>query len=75
MKKIIVKDCMECPLIINCSEYKKLPKKAKFLMKTCPDYAGILKTCPLEDDFCDPTKLKTAEAKSETTVKTISPRE
>jgi hypothetical protein len=50
MKKIVVKDCMECPLVGKCKEFKKLSPGARFAMKTSPAYAGILKTCKLEDD-------------------------
>jgi hypothetical protein len=50
LKKIIVKDCLECPLIEKCKEFKSLSAKARFAMKTSPACSGILKTCKLEDD-------------------------
>lgn len=55
MKKLIlVENCLECPLINECKEWSKIPKKQQFLL-TCGVgiKVGILKTCPLDDAPAD----------------------
>lgn len=51
MKIIKVNDCLECPLVVNCKEFKSLTPKQSILIKTCVGVSGIIKTCKLED-FC-----------------------
>lgn len=50
MKKIVIKDCLECPVIEDCKEIKKLSPKVRVAMSISTSISGILKTCPLGDD-------------------------
>lgn len=49
-KIIIVTDCLECPLVTSCAQFKKLTPKQRFYLKTAVGLTNaILKTCPLDD--------------------------
>jgi hypothetical protein len=50
-KKMITFDnCLECPLIANCKEWKALTAKQRATIMMSADVdVGILKTCKLDD--------------------------
>ncbi len=49
-KAIIITDCMECPKVGKCGEWKKLNPKQRFYLKTGVGLGKvILKGCPLPD--------------------------
>lgn len=50
MKKIIVKDCLGCPLVADCKEIKKLTPRQRTIMMVGIGASGILKTCKLENE-------------------------
>lgn len=52
MKKIVVTDCLECPLMAlkKCKEIKKLTPRQRVVLMTGVGVCGILKSCPLENN-------------------------